>query len=363
MSPRQPNQELDRMFKAVSRRPDEQVVLDRFAEYLKRETGMIWNASKDEVPTLKNRKMYDCEFTCPGEVPIAVDICALFPLGSDHEYQAKLAKFIDRLEPELQRAKLGGLMIQAPTVRKEYARPAWPRRFVDRLQGRVNQLPVGEHLEVEGFRIERVSTNSDPSYFAHSNLNASQPVEAAGHPLLCLLQDKHDQLDVDGHKRFLILVNKGHPTSAGDVSAACAFVDFRKYQNFNRIYFEELSGAFTIVYEKQAWFAMESARLSEDTEMRRIVTRWIEARLFGKWPGALETTLEICCHLHDAEWLSVGGRNLLQLEVHLFLQECEWNTPRKLWELFHGAVPREYDLRRRSRPAHRAAIQQVREEW
>src|SRR5690349_13795267 len=111
----------------MSRRPAEQAVIDRFVDYIARETGLVWQPSSDEVSNLKNSRTPDCEFTCSGQTPIVADICSLFPLGSHQHDQAKRAKLIERLLPELRREGLGGLMIKPPPVQKKHARPDWPR--------------------------------------------------------------------------------------------------------------------------------------------------------------------------------------------------------------------------------------------
>ncbi len=337
------------MFFRMSRRSDEQAVIDRFVDYLLCETGLAWAASADEVSTNKNGRKPDCEFTCPDQRPIVADICKLFPLGSYQDDQAKRAKLIERLTPELRLERVGGLMINLPPVQRKYARPEWPKNAAVEIRNAAQQLAMHERVEVEGFSIERIADDSAPPFFCYSTLSAYQPSEAAGHPLVVLLRDKNDQLDVDNHQRFLILANEGRRANAADVSAACALIDFTHYQNFDRIYFEELPGGFRPVYHREAWLAMEARRLPEDMSNRNLVTNWLEFRLSVHWPGALDAVLEICAADNDgAAWLSEGGRAMLEQEAHLFLQHCAWNVPRQLWELFHGPVPRIFDLRRRA---------------
>lgn len=336
----------------MSRRPNEQVVIDRFVNHLARETGLAWHPSPDEVSTRKNSRKPDCEFTCPGRVPIVADICSLFPLGSHQGDRAKRAKFVARLRPEFQREGLGGLMIDPPPVRKEHAHPDWPRNAASRIREAVRELPVRKRVEVEGFNVERVADDPEASFLRHSTVTAYQPSEAAGRALALLLRDKHTQLDMDGHQRFLVVVNEGCRAAAADVSAGCALIDFRRYPNFDRIYFEESPADFRLVYDRDAWLAMESGGLPEGTECRALVARWIEFRLSQSWPGALGAALQLCWDLHSAEWLSERGRAMLEVEAHLFLQRSAWSTPRQMWELFRGPLPPILDHRPEARPIH-----------
>ncbi len=55
----------------MSRRTDEQEVIKRFLPFLSQVTGQEWEPSRDEVPTGKNNRSYDCEFTSLGATPIA----------------------------------------------------------------------------------------------------------------------------------------------------------------------------------------------------------------------------------------------------------------------------------------------------
>ena len=341
----------------MSRRLHEQLVIERFVDHLAHETGLVWCPSPDEVCTLKNRRKPDCEFTCPSQVPIVADICRLFPKGSHQEDQAKRAKLIERLKPELRRQGLGGLMIEPPPVQKKHARPDWPKNAASQIRDAVQQVPMRERVEVEGFSIERIADDSEASFFYHSTFSAYQPSDAAGHALAELLRHKHDQLDVDGHKRFLIAVNDGCRAAASDVSAGCALIsDFWQYPNFDRIYFEESPGDFHLVYDQKAWLAMEAGRLPASPDRRRLDTRWLEVRLLENWPGALDAVLQICWDRRSTSWLSEDGKATLALEAHLSLQHCAWETPRQLWELFHGPVPRIFDGRRKAHPIHASAL-------
>jgi hypothetical protein len=129
--------------------------------------------------------------------------------------------------------------------------------------------------------IERIADDSNPSFFYHSQFSTVQPIPGAGHAIAALLRDKHEQLDVDGHQRWLIAVNAGNRASAIDVRDACAFINFHEYQNFDRIYFGESPGVFHLVYDRRAWHAMESRLLPNEDEGRALVTAWFEMRLSG----------------------------------------------------------------------------------
>jgi hypothetical protein len=176
----------------------EQATITRFVKYLASLTGLGWHASDDEVPTYKNNRNYDCEFTCSGEiVPIAADVCSLFPLGSDQEGQGRRAKFNARLFSELERQGLGGLLIEPRPVQKKHARPDWPKDAVSKIRAALENHTSGP-FSIEGFSVQRIGTESDPSFFSRFSFTAYQPPEAAGYALVALLKKKHDQLDVEG---------------------------------------------------------------------------------------------------------------------------------------------------------------------
>lgn len=94
-----------------------------------------------------------------------------------------------------------------------------------------------------------------------------------------------------------------------------------------------------MMHEREAWLAMENGKLPDQGEGRTLVSSWLETRLSGGSRGALEAVLQICWDRHSEEWLSESGRAILELEKHLFLQRCEWETPRQFWSLFFGPVP------------------------
>lgn len=231
-----------------------------------------------------------------------------------------------------------------------HVRPDWPRKAAAKIRDAVQQLQMHGRVEVEGFAIERIADAAEPVQFFHTSSSVYLGYNAAGGALAALLRDKHAQLDVDGRQRFLIAVNRGSFTHTSDVADACAFIDFRQYPNFDRIYFEEAPGSFQLVYDREAWHAMEARNLPENMEARALVVRWLEIRLSRRWPGALDAVLQISWELHSVQWLSEGGRATLDLEAQLYFQRCTWNTPRQLWELVRGPGPIVLDRRPKAHP-------------
>lgn len=305
------------------------------------------------MPTLKNSRKYDCEFTSKELVPIAADICSLYPVGSHQEDQAKRATFNNRLLPELKKLGIGGLMIQTPPVEKKHANPTWPKTTAKKIRDALARQPQPEceaEIQVEGCVIKRIGDDSQPVFFWHSQLVAVQPIPGAGIALAALLRDKHDQLDVDDHHRCLIVVNEGSRAHEKDVRDACAFIDFNQFPNFDRVYFVESPGRFSLVYDHEAWISMQAGKLPEDDELRALVASWMEARLSGSWPGALADALQICFDEGGNAWLTDGGRSLFEIEAHLFLKKCEWETPRRMWETFRGPVQDITDAQRKTAP-------------
>jgi hypothetical protein len=335
----------------MARRPEEQAIIDRFAMLLATNTGRQWQPSATEVPTLKNDRKYDCEFTCPGKVPIAAEIASLFPLGSHQEDRAKRDKFARRLRSELEREGIGGLMLEIPVIQKKHRDAAWYRTVAVRLRKMLAQQTCSGDVEFEGFRFRRIADNAAPSSFYNYRFSGYEPSEAAGAALATLLSKKNDQLDVDAHRRILIAVNDGCRASAMDVLVSCAFIDdFHRYPNFDHIYFEESPGDFQLVFDRSAYFALEAGRLPNDIAGSRLVACWLEARLAGHWPRALDTALRISWDRGGTDWLSNDGRVYLELESHMFLQECPWKAPKRYWELLRGPMEVIGDGRRRARP-------------
>src|SRR5260370_16581236 len=234
----------------MARKTREEVVIDSFVTYLSEETRNMWQPSGDEVGTLRNNRKYGCEFKWDGQMPSGVEICCIFPRGSHPDEKAKRAGLIKRMKPELKRQGVGGLMLELPPIQKKHVNPMWPRQAAAKIRSAIENHSDGSPIEVEGFNVTRIGEDSDSCFFVHSHFSAYQPIEAAGYALTEQLKNKHDQLDVDGHRRFLITVNDGCRAHARDVVAACARIDFRLYPHFDRVYFEESPGRFFLVYDR-----------------------------------------------------------------------------------------------------------------
>src|SRR5260370_32540986 len=101
------------------------------------------------------------------------------------------------------------MMLNLQPIQKKHVNPGWPKQAAAKIRQAVEELPPETEVEVEGFTVRRIADNSESCFFVHSDFSAHQPVEGAGYALVTQLKDKHDQLDVDGHRRFLIYVNGG----------------------------------------------------------------------------------------------------------------------------------------------------------
>ena len=165
-----------------------------------------------------------------------------------------------------------------------------------------------------------------------------------------LLKKKHDQVYVPGHRAVLVVVNNGSRASAADVTDACAFIEFAEYRNFDRIYFEESPANFHLVYDREAHISMEAGRLPADAKARQLVSQWIDIRLARHCPSAMDIALQISWDQGSRMWLSNSGQENLLIAEQLFIQNCEWSTPRDLWELFRGPLRMIGDGRPTIRP-------------
>jgi hypothetical protein len=334
----------------MSRRDYEGPVLDSFTRFLNKTSGRLWTASSDEVLNPSNGKSYDCEFTSNGSRPIAVDVFRLFPRGSDQKIQSDRHKLIDKLAAELQSRGLGGLRIETPLPDKRNKRPQWYAEIGAQFQDAVAHDPNAERYEIDGVIARRYGGAAEPIFFAHHWMSGHQPIEAGGSPLAAILRDKKDQIDVADHDRFLIGTMRGMPVGHEYVTAACAFIDFTPFLTVDRIYLESGDDEFRLIYNRQAWEAMERGELPSEHSERSLVVDWIEARMACHWPSGLDVALRISWTQGSRDWLSPGGREFLKLESRLLLQNCGWATPLRYLSVHQGPVPVELDMRRPMKP-------------
>lgn len=247
-------------------------------------------------------------------------------------------RLLRRLEPELRQQNITGLVLQILSVEKYQANRDWPKKAASRVGESLDLVREGERLQVDDLLI-KCSADGAENCSYHLSYSAHSPENAAAVPLEELLRKKHDQLDVIGHQRVLVVVNAGCLTDSSAVSNACAVINFRLYPNFDQIYFEEYSGKFSLVYDREAWLCLEAGKLPATSEVQSLFVRWLEFRLSIRWLGSLNTALLICWDLRGCEWLSERGRAALVSQAQLVIHQCGWEAPRKLWELFLGPLP------------------------
>jgi hypothetical protein len=164
------------------------------------------------------------------------------------------------------------------------------------------------------------------------------------------LRSKKDQVAVDGHDSYLIGCLRGMPVQVDDVTAACAYLDFTSCPSVDRIYFEAPADEFRLVYDREAWEAMNRGLLPSHSEQRRLVIAWIEVlmsfRSHTRHRRGVELALQISWDQGGNAWLSPGGRELMDFESRLLLQDAEWTAPKAYWEIHRGPLPLEGDGRR-----------------
>ncbi len=69
---------------------------------------------------------------------------------------------MERMDPELRREGIGGLMIETPPLQKKHVNRAWPKQAAAKIRAATQQQVPGK-AEVEGFTVERIASDSEPS--------------------------------------------------------------------------------------------------------------------------------------------------------------------------------------------------------
>lgn len=302
------------------------------------------------MPNRLGTRKYDCEFTAEGCISVAADICALYPTGSSPKAHAVRATSDSRLMSCLQQLGVGGILIDPPPPRRSHANGKWhqwvARRIRDQLQSS-DFSQTSHRFEVDGCTIQPYGSPTDPITCRHFAFSCADPTRSAGEALAALLQKKNDQLDVCDRDRILILTNAGTMTTAAELTRAAAFIDFSIYTNIDRIFFEECTSDFHLIYSAKAWKSLYAPKLPDDQQERDLVTKWLTARLSGNYEHAFESVVELCCELHSTDWLTESAKTALEMEIPIFLHNSMWDAPRRLWSYFCGPLPAIRDARRK----------------
>src|ERR1700682_1093086 len=151
----------------MSRRPEEQMVVESFARFLTRTTERTWVPSTDEVLTRRNdphSRKYDCEFTAERDRPIAADVFRLYPLGSYQKLQGDRHKIVNKLMAE---GVPPCLYFETPFPEKKHLSPKWFQETARAFREAATSDPAAEVYEFNGVQARRFGESTDPSVFGH----------------------------------------------------------------------------------------------------------------------------------------------------------------------------------------------------
>ena len=283
---------------------------ERFLEYLRDKRSEAWTVlDEDVVVDASTNRNFDYELGL-GQRRIALE---LFRLVDDGEELARIrvwGEVVNALESELARRSLKGYLLTTPSylMVPKVKRDAFVREMADRIEGLIGANSAADEIPFDGFSLKRIEGLGTIACSAFGKGGAINPPGIALAALQAKLPNKNDQLAIAAHERVLFVVNWSHLVGVDDVLEAASMIDFGRFPNVDKIFFEVAPGSCQQVFDRSLFSGFETGTIAPTTELEPLFIAWLQSRLARKERQAFDIVKKLAGERGGVLWLPAISR-------------------------------------------------------
>jgi len=282
----------------------------RFLQFLSTTANETWAVlDRDVVVDPATNRNFDYRLGL-GERRLALE---LFRLVKDEDELARdrvWSEVVHALEYELTQRSLKGYLLTTPSYFSvpKVKRQQFVKDLADRVEAVIASSPEADELNFEGFALKRIE---GLERIACSSFGEGGAVNPAGIALAALedkLPNKNDQLAVKAHERVVLVVNwTAFLVDPGDVVEAATQIDFARFPNIDRIFFEFTPGDIRLVFDRSV-FAAYDEQSSVPADLEPLYVQSLGFRIARHEPKAFQLIKTITEEGGTALWLPTNSR-------------------------------------------------------
>ena len=268
---------------------------DHFIAELKAQGRGDWSVTETDVVVDKQSNRYfDYRLQCRDEF-IALELFRLVENEQDLARNKIWSTVANGIAAELRKRGIKGYTIHSPNY-FNVSRSKIPE-YILKVAGLLEQA-IRENLETDliladGYEIKRIEGFSDVSLFSTGPGGAVNPTGTARDVIADKLPTKNRQLNIANHERIILIVNWAHIVDRSAMIEACSLVDFSKFENVDKVYFEvPHNGGIHLVYDRKLYAAFQPNGEAPE-RIEPLLISWLAPLLYRRDPQAFRLVRKI----------------------------------------------------------------------
>ncbi len=283
---------------------------NRFLQFLSATANETWAVlDEDVVVDATTNRNFDYRLGL-GERRIALE---LFRLVKDEAELARgkvWSEVVHSLEHELSARSVKGYLLTTPSYFNvpKVKREAFVKQLADRVQAVIAASPDADELSFDGFALKRIE---GLERIACSSFGEGGAINPAGIALTALeekLPNKNDQLAVNGHERVILVVNWAYVVDPGDVVEAATQIDFARFPNVDKIFFEFTPANIQLIFNRSVFAAYDATSSIPSADLEPLYVQSLGFRLARKERKAFDLVKKLAEERGTLLWLPTNSR-------------------------------------------------------
>ncbi len=238
----------------INNREWEDQSANHLLQFLRHTQGEEWRIiGRDLLVDPLTRENFDFELAL-GERRIALELFRLVESEPELADLVAWVGFTKLLGNEMERRHVKDYSVGVPSVLKAspQAQQKKVKELVDRLEAEVTAGPEIIEREIDHITFRRTDGLGAPLFWSVGDFGMHNGMETARRILERILPKKNKQVSMPGHEGVLLVVHWLGLVNAEHFAEACTRVDFKRFPNIARIYFEDASAIVTLAFDRAA---------------------------------------------------------------------------------------------------------------
>ena len=301
---------------------------DRFLQFLSASTSEKWAVlDEDVVVHPATNRNFDYRLGL-GERRMALELFRLVKDEAELARERVWSEVVHALERELAERSVKGYLLTTPSYFNvpKVKREQFAKQLADRVQEVIAASPEADELNFDGFALKRIE---GLERIACSSFGEGGAVNPAGIALAALedkLPHKNDQLAVKDHDRIVLVVNwTAFLVDPGDVVEAATQIDFARFPNIDRMFFEFTPGDIRLVFDRSV-FAAYDKKSSVPGDLEPLYVQSLGFRMARHEPKAFQLIRKITEERGAALWIPANSRIEVVRYGRELAQSGDWDN-------------------------------------
>ena len=254
---------------------------------------------------------------------IALEVFRLVESKEEIERSKSWSLISNKLAEELVSRGVKGYTIQTPyffNVPKSKV-DEFVSKLADKVQEAIEENPQSQSIHESGCEISWIEDFPSVSCFGIGPGGAVNPTADAFNFIERMLPKKNEQLNIANHERIVVMVNWLALVSHSHVIEACGQIDFTRFGNIDRVYFDNPhSGKVQLVYDRAVYAAFQQE--GEPPErLEPLFQSWLTNYLYKMHPQSFRLVRQIAAREQSLMWMPPHVREQLVAWGEKFLEQ------------------------------------------